>query len=121
VTLRPSLLTGLLGLTLLYVVLNATGLLLLRSALKGTADASLQSAILAPRTIIGGLFYACSFLTFIFSLRHHSLTVVFPIFSGSSYAVVIASAWAVFGESISAIQLAGLVAIGSGLVLVQLR
>lgn len=120
-TLRPSLLTGLLGLTILYVALNATGLLLLRSALKGTADASLQSAILAPRTIIGAVFYACSFLTFIFSLRHHSLTVVFPVFGGSSYAVVIASAWALFGESISTIQLIGMLAIGSGLVLVQLR
>jgi multidrug transporter EmrE-like cation transporter len=119
VTLRP--LDGLLGLTLIYVVLNAVGLLLLRSALKSSADSSLQSAILAPRTIIGGVFYACSFLTFILSLRHHSLTVVFPIFSGSSYAVVLVSAWAVFGESVSAIQLIGLLAIGSGLVLVQLR
>lgn len=120
-TLRPSLLTGLLGLTLLYVALNATGLLLLRSSMKGSTDASLQSAVLAPRTILGGLFYACSFVTFIFSLRHHPLNVVVPVFGGASYAVVIASAWALFGESITTIQLIGMLAIGSGLVLVQLR
>jgi multidrug transporter EmrE-like cation transporter len=118
---RASALTGLLSLTVIYVALNATGLLLLRSALKGTADSSLSTTVLSPRTIMGVLFYGCSFLTFIYSLRHHPLTVVFPVFSGSAYAVVVASAWAFLDESSSAVQLAGVFAIGVGLVLVQLR
>jgi multidrug transporter EmrE-like cation transporter len=118
---RASALNGLLGLTIVYVALNATGLLLLRSALKGTGDSSLAGTVLTPRTILGVLFYGCSFLTFIYSLRHHPLTVVFPVFSGCAYAVVIASAWAFLDESASTIQLFGLFAIGVGLVLVQLR
>jgi multidrug transporter EmrE-like cation transporter len=118
---RSSALNGLLGLTIVYVALNATGLLLLRSALRATGESSLVSAVLAPRTLIGILFYGCSFLTFIYSLRHHPLTVVFPVFSGCAYAVVVASAWAFLDESASTIQLAGVFAIGVGLVLVQLR
>jgi multidrug transporter EmrE-like cation transporter len=118
---RVSLFSGLLGLTLVYVTLNATGLLLLRSALKAGTDSSLASTVLAPRTIIGILFYGCSFLTFILSLRHHPLTVVFPIFSGSAYAVIVASAWIFLGEAATTVQLAGVLAIGIGLVLVQLR
>jgi small multidrug resistance pump len=118
---RTSALNGLLGLTIVYVALNATGLLLLRSALRGTGGSSMLSTVLAPRTLIGILFYGCSFLTFIYSLRHHPLTVVFPVFSGCAYAVVVASAWAFLDESASPVQLAGVFAIGVGLVLVQLR
>lgn len=118
---RTSELNGLAGLTVVYVALNATGLLLLRSALKGSAESSLATTVLSPRTIVGVLFYGCSFLTFIYSLRHHPLTVVFPVFSGSAYAVVVASAWAFLDESASTVQLAGVLAIGVGLVLVQLR
>jgi multidrug transporter EmrE-like cation transporter len=118
---RTSVVNGLLGLTVVYVALNATGLLLLRSALKGSAESSLASTVLTPRSILGVLFYGCSFLTFIYSLRHHPLTVVFPIFSGSAYAIVVASAWVFLDESASTIQLAGVCAIGVGLVLVQLR
>jgi small multidrug resistance pump len=118
---RASAYNGLLGLTIVYVALNATGLLLLRSALKGTADSGLTSTVLSTRTIVGVLFYGCSFLTFIYSLRHHPLTVVFPIFSGSAYAVVVASAWVFLDETASTIQLVGVLAIGIGLILVQLR
>ncbi len=118
---RSSAPNGLLALTIVYVALNATGLLLLRSALRGTGESSMVSTVLGPRTLIGIVFYGCSFLTFIYSLRHHPLTVVFPVFSGCAYAVVVASAWVFLGESASTIRLVGVLAIGVGLVLVQLR
>jgi multidrug transporter EmrE-like cation transporter len=114
-------LNGLLALTLVYVALNASGLLLLRTALKDSGDASLASTMLAPRTICGILFYGLSFLTFLWALRHHALTVVFPVFSGSAYGVVVVSGWLFLGEAFSLVQLGGVLAIGCGLVLVQLR
>ena len=112
---------GLPLLTVLYVALNAGGLFLLRDALAGTSGQPLVEAILRPRVAFGFALYASSFLTFMWALRSHPLTTVFPLFAGAGYAAVAVGGWTLLNEEVTLLKVVGVVLIGVGVVLVQVR
>ena len=112
---------GLLATVLVYAVLNASGLLLLRVALqtpRGGDERTLGALLSDPRLFAGGLLYVLGFVTWLATLRTHPLSTVYPIFVGVGYAsVVIASLW-LLDERATVAKVGGLVLIGLGLIFV---
>jgi len=107
------------AITALYVALNATGVFLLRDAMSGSSGQRLSSA-LQPALLLGVLCYGLSFVTFVLTLRSYSLSLVFPLLSGAAYAAIAIGSWAFLDEPMPLLRVAGIVAIGTGIVLVQL-
>lgn len=107
--------------TIVYVVLNAVGLLLLRAAMKqiGEAGTMVFADVLRPGLVAGVVAYGASFVVFIGTLRHHELSVVFPLYSGLAYAAAMLAAWLLLDEVMDAWKLLGLMAVGVGVVLLQ--
>lgn len=99
-----------------YVVLSASGLLLLRTGLR--ADGSAADYLRDPRVLGGAVLYAASFLTWLFALRRDELSFVYPLFIGTGYVAIVLASALVLDESLGLVRLAGIILIGVGLVLV---
>jgi len=97
-----------------YTTLATTGLVLLRKSL---ADAGAAELVRDPLFFVGGLFYAASFCTFLFSLRQFEVLTVFPLFTGLAYATVAVAAAVALDESLTAARVAGIVLVAVGAVL----
>ena len=97
-----------------YVTLATLGLVLLRRSLDG---ATLAELVRDPAFYAGGMFYAASFGTFLASLRRFEVLTVFPVFTGLAYATVAVSAALFLDEALTPARLAGLVLVGTGVVL----
>lgn len=97
-----------------YVALSAAGLILLRRSL---ADATLEEALSDPRFYAGAAGYALSFGTFLLSLRRYEVLTVFPVFLGTAYATIAVAAAIFLDETLTPARVAGLVLVGSGLLL----
>jgi len=97
-----------------YVVLSATGLILLRRSL---ADATMGEALSDPRFYLGAAGYALSFGTFLLSLRHWEVLTVFPVFLGTAYATIAVAAAIFLDEALTPARIVGLALVGSGMVL----
>ena len=97
-----------------YVTLATTGLVLLRRSLPG---AEIPGVVADPQFLLGAAAYAASFLTFLLALRQYEVLTVFPIFFGVAYAAVVLAAVAVLGEELSVARAAGLVLVGTGVLL----
>ncbi len=105
---RPN--TALLALVLSIVVCAASHLLL-KHAITGEA-AFLEKLFTLP--VIGGLaVYACGTALWIVSLRRLDLSFAFPA-SAMQYVLVFGGAWALLGEQIPPLRLAGVVLIIAG-------
>jgi multidrug transporter EmrE-like cation transporter len=100
--------------SMVYSALATTGLVLLRRSL---ADESLASAISNPAFVVGGLFYAASFGTFLLALRRFEVLTVYPVFNGLAYATVTMAAVGFLGEQLTTVRLGGIVLVASGVVL----
>ena len=87
------------------------GLVLLRRSL---ADISLSEVARTPGLYAGVLFYAASFGTFLLSLRHFEVLVVFPLFTGITYATVTVASALFLDEPLTAARLAGIALVASG-------
>jgi len=98
----------------LYVILATTGLVLLRRSLAG---AEIPGVVADPQFLLGAAAYAASFLTFLLSLRQYEVLTVFPVFFGVAYAAVTLAAVLVLGEGLSVTRAAGLVLVGTGVLL----
>jgi multidrug transporter EmrE-like cation transporter len=105
---------ALIAYALVYTALATTGLVLLRRSL---ADAPLSELVHDPAFYLGGLFYAASFLTFLYSLRRFEVLSVFPLFTGLAYATVAVAAALVLDESLTVARVAGIALVGIGAVL----
>jgi small multidrug resistance pump len=105
---------ALIGYAVVYTSLATTGLVLLRRSL---ADATFAELARDPAVLVGGLFYATSFATFLLSLRRFDVLTVFPLFSGLTYATVAIAAAVVLDESVTTARLAGIALVGVGAVL----
>ena len=97
-----------------YVVLSATGLILLRRSL---ADATMGEALSDPRFYLGAAGYALSFATFLLSLRHWEVLTVFPVFLGTAYATIAVAAAIFLDEALTPARIVGLALVGAGMVL----
>lgn len=97
-----------------YVTLATTGLVLLRRSLAG---AEILAVVADPQFLLGVAAYAASFLTFLLSLRQYEVLTVFPVFFGVAYAAVALAAILVLGEDLSVARAAGLVLVGTGVLL----
>ena len=97
-----------------YCLLATTGLVLLRRSLSGS---ELSSVVLDPQFVLGALFYAASFTTFLASLRRFEVLTVYPVFSGITYASVTVAAVAFLHESLTLARVGGIVLVALGVVL----
>jgi len=100
--------------TAVYVVLAATGLIVLRSSLEG---ATVAEGLRMPGVYLGAACYAASFGTFLVSLRRFDVLTVFPVFSGVAYAAVALAAVAFLGEDLGTTRVLGLGLVGVGVIL----
>ena len=100
---------------LIYVVLSTSGLLLLRTSLRD--DGGISDLLRDPRVLVGALLYAASFLTWLFALRRHELSLVYPIFIGTGYVAIVLASALFLGESLGAARLVGIALVGVGLLL----
>jgi small multidrug resistance pump len=97
-----------------YTALGTIGLMLLRRSL---AEAPLAELVRDPTVLTGALFYAASFTTFLASLRRFDVLLVFPLFTGATYAAVTIAAAVVLDESLNTSRLAGIALVAAGAVL----
>lgn len=105
----------------IYVILNAAGLLLLRSAMQrlGNDGSFGPTDVLRPGLLAGVVAYGASFFVFIDTLRRHELSLVFPLYSGLAYGVAMLASWLLLHEAMSARKVLGLLAVGAGVLLLQ--
>lgn len=89
-------------------------MILLRSSL---ADATTSELLSDPRFYGGAASYALSFGTFLLSLRRFEVLTVFPVFLSVTYAAVAVCAAIFLDEPLTPLRIAGLVLVGSGVVL----
>jgi multidrug transporter EmrE-like cation transporter len=101
---------------LAYVVLSTSGLLLLRTGLRG--DDGVAALLRDPRVLAGAVLYATSFLTWLFALRRNELSLVYPLFIGTGYVAIVLASALVLDESLGLARLVGIALIGVGLLLV---
>jgi len=100
---------------LAYVVLSTSGLLLLRTGLRD--DGSITDFLRDPRVLVGAVLYAASFLTWLFALRRNELSLVYPIFIGTGYVVIVLASAVFLDESLGTARLIGSALVGIGLLL----
>lgn len=70
---------------------------------------------------VGAAAYASSFLVYIFSLRHFRLSLVYPVYAGLGYVLVVAASVVVLNEHITRTQAIGIALVLAGVLLVQGR
>ena len=95
-----------------YAVLSTAGLLLLKTGLD--TDAALPTLVANPRLLGGALLYATSFAVWIMALRRYELSTVYPLFIGIGYTAVVVASSVVLDESLSRMNIVGIVFIGFG-------
>lgn len=103
-----------------YVCLSTAGLLLLRRSLRGaegTAGEQLAGLASDPSFLGGALLYAASFAVWMLALRRNELSTVYPLFVGLGYAGVVVASFVLLGERATSSQLAGIVLVGIGALL----
>ena len=101
---------------LAYVVLSTSGLLLLRTGLRD--EGGVADLIRDPRVLVGAVLYAASFLTWLFALRRNELSLVYPVFIGTGYVVIVLASALLLDESLGAARLVGIALVGVGLLLI---
>lgn len=109
---------------LTYGLLNATGLILVRSAFVAAGSESTFSSTIAahPARIFTGMgLYALTFLLFMGSVRFFPITLVFPLLAGIAYAMIAIGGVVILREQLTPVHVAGIAAIGIGVVLLQIR
>jgi multidrug transporter EmrE-like cation transporter len=109
-------------LSLIYFLLNAPGILVTRSAMRSSGEAKMGLVETAtnPATIVGIVCYGLGFLTFVFALRYHPLTTVFPIFSGIGFITAVFGGWLILGEPIGSAKALSIATIAVGIIALQI-
>jgi drug/metabolite transporter (DMT)-like permease len=97
------------------IIAGVVGQVLLKA---GAGEASFVRQMLAPHTIVGLFFYAVAALLYIVALRRLPVSVAFPSVS-LSYVVVAVAGHLLWHEPLGLYQIAGLVLIVGGVVLIN--
>jgi small multidrug resistance pump len=98
------------------ILLGVCGQILLKSAADGSATVTGQ--FLNPLTIIGLGIYICAAFCYVVSLKKIPVSIAFPSVS-ASYAIVALLAHLLWDEPLGWSQIAGLLLIGSGVLLIN--
>ena len=97
-------------------MLGIAGQIALKSAAEGSTTVTAQ--FLNPLTIVGLAFYVVAALCYILALKKIPVSIAFPSVA-ASYAVVAVLAHVLWAEPLGWPQLAGIVLIGSGVLLIN--
>jgi multidrug transporter EmrE-like cation transporter len=107
------------GYVVVYAVVNAGGLLLLRSSLSGhELRSGIGKLVTDGRFIAGVCLYALGFAMWLATLTRYQLSVVYPIFVGVGYCSVVLAAFLFLNEGASTTKLIGVSLVGIGLLFV---
>jgi small multidrug resistance pump len=98
------------------ILLGIAGQISLKSAAEGSTTVTAQ--FLNPLTIVGLAFYIVAALCYILALKKIPVSIAFPSVA-ASYAVVAVLAHVLWDEPLGWPQLAGIVLIGSGVLLIN--
>jgi small multidrug resistance pump len=98
------------------ILVGAAGQILLKTGAMRTGEAAAQ--ILDPFTLLGLGAYACAALFYIVAIRRLPLSLAYPTVS-LGYAIVAIAAHFLWGERIGAGQVAGIVLIWCGILLLH--
>lgn len=112
-------------LIILYVLISASGLLLLKIGANHEFNVSISKEGFGIKVnwqiILGMLFYICSFLVSLMAMKRINLSIFYPISSGLGYVVICIISYLVLKETISIKQFVGMVIILIGVVVINLR
>lgn len=102
-----------------YVLLSTAGLILMRSVLdlNRGAPGSFVHAMTQPRAIAGVVLYGASFLVWMLALRRFPITGLYPLFVGAGFVGVALGGILVLDESLTGMQILGMVLIIGGIVI----
>lgn len=107
---------------ILYILLSASGLLLLKKSLINDLAilnlSNIKNLLLNWYFIFGFLFYASSFLTWLYILSKKEISYAYPIVVGLSYFVIVLSSLIIFKESLTLNKIIGIVLIGIGIIFI---
>lgn len=98
------------------ILLGIAGQIALKSAAEGSATVTAQ--FLNPLTIVGLAVYIVAVLCYILALKKIPVSIAFPSVA-ASYAVVAVLAHVLWNEPLGWPQLAGIVLIGGGVLLIH--
>jgi multidrug transporter EmrE-like cation transporter len=98
------------------ILLGIAGQIALKSAAEGSATVTAQ--FLNPLTIVGLAVYIVAALCYILALKKIPVSIAFPSVA-ASYAVVAVLAHVLWNEPLGRPQLAGIVLIGGGVLLIH--
>jgi multidrug transporter EmrE-like cation transporter len=104
-----------------YAVLNAAGLLLLRTSLGSGSQrprAWLGGALGDPRFLVGAILYGLGFLMWLGTLTRYQLSIVYPVFVGVGYCTVLLASFVFLHEHASPSKIVGISLVALGLVFV---
>ena len=105
----------------IFIILNTAGLLLLKTSLPAGFSLSSQTIISLfynLRFIFGFIFYASSFLTWLYLLSKKDIVYIYPIAVGLSYVAIIIASMIFLKETLTLPKTIGIVLIGLGLVFI---
>jgi len=106
----------------IYVVLNAFGQLFIKIGSYDLKTATSLWDILTNFTLMGGIvLFGMSFLTWIYILTKSNLSYAFPFAVGLGYVAVIMLAVFVLKEVPNTLQIAGMVLVGIGVMLMSMQ
>ena len=112
---------------LLSTLLGVTGQLLLKHGMTRMGEQSLTAGGLAsvglrigtsPWVILGLMVYVSGTFFWLIALSRVELSFAYP-FASLSYVLILASAWALLGETVSVLRLAGVITICLGVLIVS--
>ena len=107
-----------------YLCCSVGGMVLFKLGMSHSRFAlenKLFNMVLDPTALIGLLMYFCSFLLWTVILRKTQLTYGIAILSGLSYVLIMLSGFLVFKEAITPWKIAGIGAILTGIVLLNIK
>jgi multidrug transporter EmrE-like cation transporter len=106
-------------LCIVYALLNASGLLLLRVSLQHVhGSVGVRNVVVDPRFIGGVICYGLAFLTWLVTLSRHPVSTVYPLFIGIGYSTVVLASFALLKEQYTTPKLIGIGLVGAGILFV---
>ena len=109
---------GLIILSVIYAILTATALVLVR--MSGGFEFSISNSMFnlkfTGQMIIGLVFYVVSFILYLFIIPRLTFTHTFPILNGATYMMIVMSGVFIFHEKITLQHAIGVALILSGIV-----
>lgn len=112
-------------LILVYALLTSSALVALKWGAKTGAPAQFVNGKLqfnlAPFIIIGILLYGTSFVLYTFLVSKYQLGYIIPVTTALVYIVIFVASFFIFDEAFTALKIAGIILILSGMALLNIK